>query len=120
MNLDYLSHGAAVVMDKTPTYRLLGTSPGCVTSPGFVTNRSLGIVLANGKSVTILPKGESMPFKWKFIFATSQDNQNSATVQLCRDSIPDAKVTLVGLMPRSGGHAPLRSRFKLMIGPLRH
>ncbi|PVF91311.1 hypothetical protein CPB86DRAFT_820594 [Serendipita vermifera] len=68
---DDLSYATAVVMSRQPTaYSTSSMRKNTTYLP-------IGIILANGKSVTVLPKDQNLPFEQKFIFTTSQDNQRT-------------------------------------------
>ncbi|PVF91835.1 hypothetical protein CPB86DRAFT_270582 [Serendipita vermifera] len=92
-------------MSKEPTTR---TRWSCAPRRPAKTYLPTGIALANGKSVTVLPKAQAIPVKQIFIFTTSKDNQRTATVGLLRGTVPIGKVTLEGMIPKLKGEAAIK------------
>jgi hypothetical protein len=114
VTLDDLSHGAAIKMSHEPTSR---PAWSCNTGTS-VTNLPIGITLASGKSVVMLPKGTRLPTKQKFFFTNAQDDQTTATIRLCLATKPYPDVTLERLIPRPRGQAAIG--VKIMIGNERY
>jgi hypothetical protein len=103
MTLGDISQGLAILMARDsvvwPENRAVVRPPQ--------TPLPMGIKLANGNVMTIVPKGEALPIERLLIFTTSKDDQHTATVQFC-PGMPEAKVTLEGLAPRLRGQAAIK------------
>ncbi|PVG00310.1 hypothetical protein CPB86DRAFT_238277 [Serendipita vermifera] len=69
---------------------------------------TLGVKLADGEIVTVIPEHSRLPATRQFYFTTSKDNQTSASLQFFRGTVPCGKVTLEGLVPRSRGTARIK------------
>jgi hypothetical protein len=106
VTLDDISYGAAILMDRKFTSSK-ATSPS-LPAISNATKIPTGIALANGSVVTVFPKGEAIPTTRSFIFTTFQDDQATATAQLCLGTVPCAKVTLEGLTSRTRGQAAIK------------
>jgi hypothetical protein len=106
VTLDDISHGGAVLMDREPvtsSTTMLPSSrgPGTRIPP-------IGITLADGNCITVLPDYGALPYKRTFMFTTSRDNQTIVTVRLCRGTKHCAEVTLNGLTPKPRGQAVIK------------
>jgi hypothetical protein len=104
VTLDELSHGAAITMDLAPTSPIINW---CGFGEPISTYLPTGIILADGKSMMILPDNEDLPAKRKFTLTTSQDNQTTATIRLVRGNVPFGEISLEGLIPRPKGQAAI-------------
>ncbi|CAG8578581.1 15658_t:CDS:2, partial [Acaulospora colombiana] len=104
VSLNDISHGSAILMNRKVT---------SVDDSGGVEYSwlPLGVTLANGQIVTILPGDQRLPTDRKVILSTSQDNQTTATLRFSIGTIPWGEVVLEGLSPKAKGEG----RIKLTI-----
>jgi hypothetical protein len=102
VTLDDLSYGAAVVMHRERVTDFV--HPYERTSTPIPT----GIVLADGKLVTILPGFILYPVKKKAWFTTSRDNQTTVTIQVVLGVVAYGVIKLHGLIPRPKGQARIK------------
>jgi hypothetical protein len=102
VTLDDLSYGAAVVMHSE---RMLDLANRYLR---LTTSIPIGVVLADGRSVTILPGFTLLPVKRKVWFTTSRDNQTAITIQLIEGMTPCMTFKLDGLIPRPRGQARIK------------
>jgi hypothetical protein len=106
VTLDDISYGAALQMNResvTSSTTMLSSLQGIDTR-----QRTLGITLADGNIVTILPELRTVPSKWKFMFTTCRDNQTTTTIRLWRGTKFCAQVTLKGLKPKLRGQTMIK------------
>ncbi|PVF92262.1 hypothetical protein CPB86DRAFT_877996 [Serendipita vermifera] len=68
----------------------------------------IGVILSNGGVVKVVPTDEYFPIRKTVIFTSSQDNQTTVAIQLCRGTEPVDKVKLEGLLPRPKGRARVK------------
>lgn len=108
VTLNELSYGAALAMHRIET---LDTVAPIHTASA---NVPVGVMLADGKVVTILPGFFCLPTKRKVWFTTSQDNQTTITVRLLRGILPYGEVKLEGLLPRPKGEARIKVTFSIV------
>ncbi|PVF99033.1 hypothetical protein CPB86DRAFT_704052 [Serendipita vermifera] len=108
VTLNELSYGAAFTVHRIET---LDTVEPLHTA---ITNIPVGVMLADGKVVTILPGFFCLPTKRKVWFTTSQDNQTTITVRLLRGILPYGEVKLEGLLPRPKGEARIKVTFSIV------
>ncbi|PVF92067.1 hypothetical protein CPB86DRAFT_240531 [Serendipita vermifera] len=104
VTLDDLSHGTAVFMHRQNTSYEDSIGPEYSYLP-------LGLVLANGQTVTVLPSDQLLPTDRRIVLSTSKDNQKTATLRFVIGTIPWGEVVLEGLSPKARGEA----RIKLTI-----
>ncbi|PVF96228.1 hypothetical protein CPB86DRAFT_516814 [Serendipita vermifera] len=105
LTLDDISYEIAVMMSEEPTTRTIWSCGPGIPVKAYL---PMGITLANGKSVTVLPKGQTLPVARKFIFTTPKDDQQTATVRLLRGALPIGEVTLEGMIPRPRSKAAIK------------
>jgi hypothetical protein len=105
VSLDNLSHGAALFM-----HRQIIASNDDWDCAEF-TYLPLGLALANGQRVTVVPGEHLLPMERKVVLSTSKDNQTSVTLRFVIGTLPWGEVVLEGLSPKPKGEA----RIKLAI-----
>jgi hypothetical protein len=104
VTLEQVSYGAAIIMNREHILpEFMQSSSNLVR-----TRISTGIAVADGKVVTVVPRQVTLPIQQVVFFTTSQDDQATATAQLCLDAGPCAEVTLKGLTPRLKGEAVIK------------
>ncbi|CAG8744236.1 7963_t:CDS:1, partial [Acaulospora colombiana] len=102
-----IAYGAAVVMMVFLEYRKLVLPKAPLP---------IGITLANGKTITIIPANAYPPVDCKFLFTNSQENQTTATVKVLRGTIPCQELKIEDLAPKPRGEARLKVTLRIRSG----
>jgi hypothetical protein len=102
VTLDDVSYGAAAIMHRKNALDSIDAYEGKSTySP-------TGIILVDGRLVTILPGFIVLPVERKVWFTTSQDDQTTITIRLIEGVMPLGEVKLEGLSPRPKGQSRIK------------
>ncbi|PVF95176.1 hypothetical protein CPB86DRAFT_739124 [Serendipita vermifera] len=105
VSLAELSQAIAMVMHRQITTHDIQWSHATLISI------PLGLVLADGRTVTLIPSKHFLPADAKAILTTSKDNQTTATLRFTKGLIPCGEIVVEGLTPQVKGAA----RIKVMI-----
>jgi hypothetical protein len=102
VSLADLSHGIAMVMhSQLTTHDIQWTHATLISIP-------LGLILANGQTVTLIPAKHFLPAGAKVLVTNSKDDQTTATLRFKKGLIPCGEVVVQGLTPQPKGTARLR------------